>query len=126
MKIKLTIPFTDFMQMAIPITEHRLMRIEHNASTWWFMENNKLLKQKVNSKLHINRLQALRQAAIESRGIICATKLILREALNKGLLIEQLSQFIVPPMDVYLVYPERRYLPAKVRCFIETILKHYP
>jgi len=34
------------------------------------MENNKLLKQKVNSKLQINRLQALRQAAIESQGII--------------------------------------------------------
>jgi len=34
-------------------------------------------------------------------------------------LVEILSEYKQKPLDIYVVYPNRRHLPAKVRAFIE-------
>ncbi len=96
----------------------------HNAHIWGFNVEGKILRQNVSSKLSINRAQALRQAEINHQGVVFLPRLIVEDALEQGLLVEKLQQYIVPTLDVFLVYPERRYLPAKVRCFIDTVFEH--
>ena len=45
------------------------------------------------------------------------------EEIDKGRLIEVLPKFAVSGSDIYAVYPDRKFLPAKVRLFIDFMKK---
>ena len=92
-----------------------------NSGEWQFVVNGKASKQKVQSKLSINSLKMLVHACMQGAGVIYAPRLIVEDALNQGSLNEMLEDYLVPAMDVYLVYPERTYMPAKVRSFIDVV-----
>ena len=47
------------------------------------------------------------------------------EEIEKGRLIEVLPKFAVPGSDIYAVYPDRKFLPAKVRLFIDFMKKTF-
>jgi len=96
-----------------------------DSATWQFVVDGKPFSINVTSNLQINRAQMLARSAIEGRGIIYVPRIMLQEALADGSLVELLPEYILPAMDVFLVYPERSYLPAKVRCFIDTVVKNY-
>ena len=49
---------------------------------------------------------------LEQKGLV-------KDALASGELVEILSEYKQKPLDIYVVYPNRRHLPAKVRAFIE-------
>jgi len=39
-------------------------------------------------------------------------------------LVQLLPDWEVPPIGLYAVYPQRRHLPAKVRCLIDLLREH--
>lgn len=92
------------------------------STEWQFIVRGKPFLQKVNSNLLANSLKVLTQACIQGAGIVYAPRFIFEDLISKGQLTEVLKQFLVPDMDVHLVYPEKSYLPAKVRCFIDSIV----
>ena len=52
-------------------------------------------------------------------GISNSPSFFVKEALASGELVEILSEYKQKPLDIYVFYPNRRHLPAKVRAFIE-------
>ncbi len=114
--------------------EHPSELINHNClfstdvaenQLWFFREGGRSFRQRVKSRLRINSLNALAQAAIEGMGIVYLPKDVVEVALKDGLLEERLNAYIEPPLSVFFVYPERNYLPAKVRTFIDILLSHF-
>lgn len=97
----------------------------HDASVWHFCIHGEPYTVKVRSSLHINRVNALVSAAENGCGLVYVPRMMVQDALDTGSLVEVLTEYIVPPMGVYLVYPERHYLPAKVRCFIDSAIQRF-
>jgi DNA-binding transcriptional LysR family regulator len=74
---------------------------------------------KVAGKLHCNDGEVLTHWALAGQGLAWRSAWEVSEEIAKGRLIEVLPKFSAPGNDIYAVYPDRKFLPAKVRLFID-------
>jgi DNA-binding transcriptional LysR family regulator len=72
-----------------------------------------------------NNAEVLRDAAIKGRGISLLPTFIARAALQEGKLRTVLDNYKAPPLSLYAIYPPTRFLPAKVRLFIDFLVERF-
>jgi DNA-binding transcriptional LysR family regulator len=80
---------------------------------------------RVAGSLHANSGDALRSAAIAGLGIVNEPDFLLRDALQRGALVQLLPQFQGAGGDIWAVYPSRRHLSLKVRLFVDHIAQAF-
>lgn len=73
----------------------------------------------VEGRLEVNSPLAAMRAAQSGVGVAILPDFIAREAVASGSLVPILDGFISTDRGIYAVYPHRRYLPAKVRAFVD-------
>ncbi len=61
-------------------------------------------------------------AAVAGAGIILQPAFLVQDALRDGRLVEFLPEYTQGEMGVYVVYPSRKYLSAKVRALIDFLV----
>ncbi len=76
---------------------------------------------KIEPVLVVNDLEVACEAAIAGAGIARLPSLVCREAVTDGRLRVLFGPASPMRRSVYAVYPSRRYLPAKVRLFVEAL-----
>jgi DNA-binding transcriptional LysR family regulator len=77
------------------------------------------------SRLEVNSPAAVRAAAIAGLGFTTLPDFIARPALQDGSLVTVLDEFIPRGGGIFAVYPHRRYLPAKVRVFVDYLAQWF-
>ena len=90
-----------------------------NQVHWQSTKANQIQRYKIQSKVVSNNGMALLEMTKAGLGISNSPGFFVKEALASGELVEILSEYKQKPLDIYVVYPNRRHLPAKVRAFIE-------
>ncbi|BFU59805.1 putative HTH-type transcriptional regulator [Rodentibacter sp. JRC1] len=90
-----------------------------NQVSWQGSRINQVQRFKIKSKTVSNNGLALLEIAKAGLGIVNLPRFILDDAFKKGELIEILPEYKQQQLDIHIVYPNRRHLPAKVRAFIE-------
>ncbi|BFU63463.1 LysR family transcriptional regulator [Rodentibacter abscessus] len=90
-----------------------------NQVSWQSTRINQVQRFKIKSKTVSNNGLALLEMAKAGLGIVNLPRFILDETFKKGELIEILPEYKQQLLDIHIVYPNRRHLPAKVRAFIE-------
>lgn len=90
-----------------------------NQVHWQSTKANQIQRYKIQSKVVSNNGMALLEMTKAGLGISNAPSFFVKDALASGELVEILSEYKQKPLDIYVVYPNRRHLPAKVRAFIE-------
>jgi DNA-binding transcriptional LysR family regulator len=68
-----------------------------------------------------NNGDVLVEAAIAGAGIAIQPTFISGDALASGKLVQVLPDYAPEPLGLYAVYPHRKLLASKVRCFIDFI-----
>lgn len=76
---------------------------------------------KIEPVLVVNDFEVGCEAAIAGIGIARLPAIVCREAVKQGLLTVLFGPQPAMVTTVYIVYPSRRHLPAKVRLFIDTL-----
>lgn len=61
---------------------------------------------------------------IAGQGITRIHKFHLTDELETGKLVELFSDYPKLTIDVFFVYPSRKHMSAKVRCFLDFITEH--
>ena len=79
----------------------------------------------INSNVAVNSPRSVRALAISGAGIALIPKFIAQEALDQGLLVEVLSDYKTLSFGMFAIYPHRRYLAQKVRCFIDFLSEQF-
>jgi len=79
----------------------------------------------VNSRLHSNNGEILRQCALAGMGIVVRPSYSIIDDLRSGQLVRLLPQYS-NQLSVMMVYPSRRLLSATVRSFVNFITDHFP
>ncbi len=79
----------------------------------------------VKGLLEANDGQVLRAAALEGLGILVQPKYIIYEELVAGRLVPVLDHWDLPRLTINIAYPNRQYLPAKTRTFIDFLVEHF-
>ena len=79
----------------------------------------------INSNVSVNSPRSVRALAIAGAGIALVPKFIVQEALDQGVLVEVLPEYNTLSFGLFAIYPHRRYLPQKVRCFIDFLTEEF-
>lgn len=87
--------------------------------TWSFQGPTGPVQVRVDGYLTADNGDVLRAAALAGDGIAQLPAFLVQDDLRAGRLVPLLSDYHLPPLGVYAVYPSRRYLPAKVRAFVD-------
>jgi DNA-binding transcriptional LysR family regulator len=96
------------------------------AKQWPFTDkNNHTQTITINSNIAVNSPRSVLALAISGAGIGLIPKFIAQDALDRGSLVEVLSDYQTISFGMYAIYPHRRYLPQKVRCFIDFLNEQF-
>lgn len=76
----------------------------------------------VGGNLQVNHGDGLRAAAVAGLGVALLPTFIVGDDLRAGRLRPLLTAYGTRQLSIYAVYPERRYLPAKVRAFVDFLV----
>lgn len=83
-----------------------------NADSTWF-------NVPVTGPMEVNSPHATLRAALAGIGFAIVPDFIARQSIESGALVTLFNDYIPTDRGIYAVYPHRRYLPAKVRIFVD-------
>ncbi|CAM3904528.1 HTH-type transcriptional regulator DmlR [Vibrio aerogenes CECT 7868] len=95
------------------------------GSEWRFYQKDKEFKVLPRGNLIINNSEGIRKATLDGLGIAQLPTFIVGKDLAQKKLQPLMTGYHLPEHAVYAVYPDRKYLPNKVRMFIEFLQQKY-
>lgn len=84
----------------------------------------KSIQQKISGNYRVNNSAALMQAVIAGMGVARLPTFLAGEAIRTGQLVALFPDYSMPYKNLYAVYPERQYLPIKVRVFLDFLIEN--
>ncbi len=104
---------------------------QHNCLTfpgvthWTFDSYGQSVRQPVRGRFAADSMEALHQASLEGLGIVQIAEWNVRDDVSAGRLVPvPLEGATVPDPGIWAVIPTRRFLPAKVRLFLDAFAAH--
>ncbi|EMM3404230.1 LysR family transcriptional regulator [Klebsiella oxytoca] len=96
------------------------------TTTAWNFIDKEGQSVSVNGRIHarFDSGDAIRVAATEGMGIGLLPPFVVARELNEGKLVEVLPSISAAELAVHVIYPSRRYLPARIRTFIDEFRKY--
>ena len=86
---------------------------------WHFISKQGEEKVRVKGRFCANNPDAIRQAVLNHQGVAVVPLWLINNEYKQGQLKSILNQYKPTPLEVHAIYPERRFVPQKVRCFID-------
>ncbi|MEZ9232232.1 LysR substrate-binding domain-containing protein [Vibrio amylolyticus] len=105
----------------VDLTKHNSLVYSYAAKTteWTFGKGDQLTTVAVNGNYHVNNSEALLTACLQGAGIARLPDFVSQSWIDSGDLIQLLPSYTMPEKNIWTVFPERTYLPVKVRVFID-------
>lgn len=95
-------------------------------SNWPFQsENGETISVSVSGPLEVNSPLATRAAALAGLGFAILPDFIAAPEIESGRLVSVLDDRVLTGGGIFAVYPHRRYLPAKVRVFVDYLAQWF-
>lgn len=105
------------------LKRHPVLIYTYRASLGeWILRgpNGETTKIETSARLSSNSGIALTQAALSGFGIVVPPKFYITKELERGRLEVILEDHtVLPALNIYVIYPERRYLSPKIRAFVD-------
>ena len=92
---------------------------------WEFEGPTGRIRVPIQGAFSTNNGDMLRAAAVAGRGIIQEPTFQVGEDLRQGRLVHLLPDYPVPSLNLYAVYPSRRYLSPAVRTLVDFLVEHF-
>lgn len=87
--------------------------------------NGETFRPHLNSSIVTNNGDFILQMACSGHGIVALPTFIVSESLVSGALVEVLPDYALPSVNAWLVYPQNRYLPRRVRLLMDFIVDQF-
>lgn len=122
-----------FKHRAIPRTpgdlrDHECLTysLDRSPKEWHFRTpRGRWIAVSVQGSIRCNNDIALKQAMLNGLGLRQIPRFIVEHELADGALVEVLSDYESPPLNIYAVFATRRNLPLKVRVFVDFLVEHF-
>lgn len=88
---------------------------------WQFKKRKNVSQVNVNGQLRTNNLTFMRKAAENSQGIALLPKFVCAEAIENQQLVTLFDDYEVNNIDMYAIFPSRKYLSQKTRLFLDEL-----
>jgi DNA-binding transcriptional LysR family regulator len=91
--------------------------------TWAFQKDGNEVSVTVSGRLKVNAAEGMRAAVLADMGIAIASEWMFGPELNNGSARRVLTDWALPPMDLWALYPTGRMASAKARAFVAFVEK---
>src|SRR5579859_2844631 len=93
---------------------------------WRFTDQDgRPLSVEVKGRLHANNGDLLRAAALRGQGLVELPDFLVGPDVESGALVPVLESYFRQDGGVYAVYPHARYLPPKIRVFVDFLAERW-
>lgn len=108
------------------LTEHNciLFSYSRDANVWTFEHDGTAETVEVTGSYRVNNSEAILAAVLEGIGVGRLPTFVAGPLVKSGQLVDLFPTHRIPDHTLYAVFPERQYLPAKVRVFLEFALEY--
>ena len=96
-----------------------------DANEWTLNKGDKSEAVMVSGSYRVNNSEAILEALREGVGIGRLPTFVAGPELKGGNLVRILESYHIPDHIFYAVFPERQYLPAKVRAFLDFAVEYF-
>ncbi len=96
-----------------------------NKETWEFESDGKKEQIKVNGRWKSNNANLIMQACIKGLGVAYMPKSTFEDAVNDNLLIPILAPYWGRGANSWIVYPNKRFMPLRVRAAIDFLVEYF-
>jgi len=93
--------------------------------SWHFVRGKTAKTVSVSGSIKVNSGDALVQLAVDGLGVALLPDWMVKNELNNGSLKEMMKGYKTQEKNIYMVYPQRQYLPMSVVSFIEHLSLHF-
>lgn len=109
------------------LSTHQVLEyaLSPTPGTWQFRCAEQNVDVAVEWRLSANNGRALAGAACEGLGIVRLPELLVADHVQEGRLTEILVDYRSEPLAISLLYPHRRFNPAKIRVFADFMRDHF-
>jgi len=109
------------------LKQHHLLQYNSGgAPTWKFKDiKGKQYHVNVSAKIIANNGDFLKDMAISGHGIIAIPTFISWQAMKKKKLVPILSDYVLPHLNAYAVYPQTRHLSYRTRMLIDFLIDRF-
>ncbi|MDP1610599.1 MAG: LysR family transcriptional regulator [Sulfuritalea sp.] len=90
-----------------------------SRSTWTFLVDGVPHAVDISGPITANNGNALQEAAVRGMGILYGPTFIVADAIRDGKLMPILMKFPTPVLDMFAVFPGNRFVPQRVRAFVD-------
>lgn len=89
-----------------------------SGSSWEFRRGSTEVSVAVNGRIKVNAAEGVRAAVLADMGLAISSEWMFEPELASGALQRVLTEWELPPVDLWAVYPGGRMASAKARAFI--------
>lgn len=109
------------------LARHRhLIFVEPMPRTeWTFRKGNRATKVEISGTAMSNGGRALLELCAAGMGLMIMPSFGVYQYLDSGRVVPVLTDYEMVSFGIHVRYPSRRFLPAKVRCFVECLKDHF-
>jgi DNA-binding transcriptional LysR family regulator len=93
--------------------------LTNSGNEWQLQASGRTVPVRSAGPIKADNGDMLRLAALSGAGLIFQPLFIVAEDLQAGRLVQVLPDYVSRELGIYVVYPSRRHLSAKVRTFVD-------
>jgi len=93
------------------------------GGSWEFRRGSTEVSVAVNGRIRVNAAEGVRAAVLADMGLVISSEWMFEPELASGALQRVLTEWELPPVDLWAVYPGGRMASAKARAFIDYVEK---
>jgi DNA-binding transcriptional LysR family regulator len=93
------------------------------GSVWTFRRGGAEMAVTVSGRFRVNAAEGVRAAVLADMGIAIGSEWMFEQELDNGIVRRVLTEWALPPMDLWAVYPSGRMASAKARSFVAFVEK---
>jgi DNA-binding transcriptional LysR family regulator len=102
------------------LSKHQtVVYLQGEGSVWSFRRDSSEVSVKVQSRLKVTAAEGVRAAVLAHAGLTIASEWMFTPELRSGALRAVLSEWSLPPLDLWAVFPTGRAATAKARAFVD-------
>lgn len=108
------------------LEDHNCLAFSHSQDVkeWCFIDDDEMQSINVSGNYRVNNSEALREALLQGVGIGRLPTFVAGPDLKDGRLVALFEDYPMPEQAIYAVFPDRQYMPAKVRVFIDFVIEY--
>lgn len=113
-------------QIPQELIHHNCILYSYHTVTneWVFIKNGEEETVRISGNYQVNNSEALRESLVQGLGIGRLPTFIAGSDIEAGRLAPVLKNYSMPYKSLYAVFPEKQYMPEKVRVFIDFLVEN--